>query len=421
MDLLPLALLLGCFCGTFAAEESCEGRCDKGFDSLKKCQCDDLCLYYQSCCGDYASICKTKVTRGDVFLQPEDDYQDYYDVANATVGPPSTPETTGTPVDEQAWTEDYAWTEGLPGHTEETPWSPTDAPPLPGPEEGEESLCSGEPFDAFTSLKNGSIFAFRGLYLYELDEKSARPGYPKLIRDVWGIDGPIDAAFTRVNCQGKTYLFQGSRYWRFDEGRLDADYPRNISEGFEGVPDDLDAALALPAENYLGRERVYFFKGARGGGGGGAGGGGGLPRGRAALLTRPGLSGPQGAGTGPTTSPTSPAAPSASRRAPRWSSTTTRCCSTTAGRRPSACSSGPPGQTSTTGSTCTRGGWTGPTPGTPAPSPNTGWAAPRRTCCESGGPGASGPADRTNKASLPPRQSVRLCLLGRGGGAGAPS
>lgn len=34
------------------------------------------------------------------------------------------------------------------------------------------------------------------------------PGYPKLIQDVWGIEGPIDAAFTRINCQGKTYLFQ---------------------------------------------------------------------------------------------------------------------------------------------------------------------------------------------------------------------
>ncbi|CAB1348902.1 unnamed protein product [Coregonus sp. 'balchen'] len=31
------------------------------------------------------------------------------------------------------------------------------------------------------------------------------PGYPKLIQDIWGIRGPIDAAFTRINCQGKTY------------------------------------------------------------------------------------------------------------------------------------------------------------------------------------------------------------------------
>lgn len=47
-----------------------------------------------------------------------------------------------------------------------------------------------------------------GKYFYELDETSAMPGYPKLIREVWGIEGPIDAAFTRINCEGKTYVFQ---------------------------------------------------------------------------------------------------------------------------------------------------------------------------------------------------------------------
>lgn len=50
-----------------------------------------------------------------------------------------------------------------------------------------------------------------GRYFYELDETSVRPGYPKLISDVWGIEGPIDAAFTRINCQGKTYLFKVGR------------------------------------------------------------------------------------------------------------------------------------------------------------------------------------------------------------------
>lgn len=47
-----------------------------------------------------------------------------------------------------------------------------------------------------------------GEYFFELDQKSVLPGYPKLIKDVWGINGPIDAAFTRVNCQGKTYIFK---------------------------------------------------------------------------------------------------------------------------------------------------------------------------------------------------------------------
>lgn len=41
-----------------------------------------------------------------------------------------------------------------------------------------------------------------------MDQKSVLPGYPKLIKDVWGISGPIDAAFTRINCQGKTYIFK---------------------------------------------------------------------------------------------------------------------------------------------------------------------------------------------------------------------
>lgn len=165
-----------------------------------------------------------------------------------------------------------------------------------------------------------------------------RPGYPKLISDVWGIEGPIDAAFTRINCQGKTYLFkvgcraggtpthppgtshapthtvvarypkspwlfwdpkqpqprdgapqnplalpgrhmtggcctrnpslsptpQGTQYWRFDDGALDPGYPRDISEGFEGIPNNVDAAFALPAHSYHGNERVYFFKGKRG-------------------------------------------------------------------------------------------------------------------------------------------------------------
>lgn len=51
-------------------------------------------------------------------------------------------------------------------------------------------------------------FCFPGDYFFELGQKSVLPGYPKLIKDVWGIDGPIDAAFTRVNCQGKTYMFK---------------------------------------------------------------------------------------------------------------------------------------------------------------------------------------------------------------------
>ncbi|MGH0152847.1 UNVERIFIED_CONTAM: hypothetical protein FKN15_059980 [Acipenser sinensis] len=56
---------------------------------------------------------------------------------------------------------------------------------------------------------------------------------------------------------------RGKEYWRFEDGVLDPDYPRDISEGFSGIPDNVDAAFALPAANYRGKEKVYFFKGSQ--------------------------------------------------------------------------------------------------------------------------------------------------------------
>ncbi|XP_028938574.1 vitronectin [Ornithorhynchus anatinus] len=245
---LLLALL---FTGTLADEESCSGRCTEGFNSNKKCQCDDLCSYYQSCCSDYIATCKPQVTRGDAFALPEDEYGDFPDRNANTSNIPD------DPIEQEILPDPTEVPEG-----QEETTSSSNIPGMEVPnEEEEEEPCSGKPFDAFTDLKNGSFFAFRGKYCYELDEKSVLPGYPKLIRDVWGIEGPVDAAFTRINCQGKTYLFQGSQYWRFEDGILDEGYPRNISEGFQNIPDDLDAALALPARSFSGRERVYFFKG----------------------------------------------------------------------------------------------------------------------------------------------------------------
>ncbi|XP_040005904.1 vitronectin b isoform X2 [Xiphias gladius] len=133
------------------------------------------------------------------------------------------------------------------------------APPV----DPDAAACSGRPFDAFLQLKNGSTYAFRGEYFFELDDKSILPGYPRLIQDVWGISGPIDAAFTRINCQGKSYIFKGKKFWRFDGDVLDEGYPRDISVGFDGIPADIDAAFAVPAPSHSGVERAYFFKGDR--------------------------------------------------------------------------------------------------------------------------------------------------------------
>ncbi|XP_073472705.1 vitronectin [Aquarana catesbeiana] len=242
--LLPAILLLGAIDTALPAEESCVGRCLEGFIAKRKCQCDDLCIYYGSCCRDYNEVCMKKETRGDVFTFPEDEFDNF----NDTTDPDPLTQVT-TPVDN-------------PGESQTVTESPTKGTTVdPVTDDISEELCSGKPFDAFTNLKNGSIYAFRGEYFYELDDKKALDGYPKLIKDVWGIEGPIDAAITRMNCQGKTYIFKGAQYWRFSDGVMDSDYPRDIHVGFKNIPNDIDAAFALPANNYQGKERAYFFKG----------------------------------------------------------------------------------------------------------------------------------------------------------------
>ncbi|KAJ8275513.1 hypothetical protein COCON_G00072650 [Conger conger] len=237
---LRALLLLASVATALAADESCVGRCSFGFDSQKKCQCDSLCGYYRSCCVDYESTCSHKITRGDTFH--DTDYDTAVENTTTTQGPKATTQ------------EPQTTTMGT-----QTPTAPGPTTPI----DPDAEVCSAQPFDSFMQVKNGSIYAFRGEYFFELDEKSVLPGYPKLIKDVWGISGPIDAAFTRINCQGKTYIFKRSQYWRFEDGVLDPDYPREISVGFQKVPDSVDAAFAIPASNHRGKEKVFFFKGDR--------------------------------------------------------------------------------------------------------------------------------------------------------------
>ncbi|XP_066515030.1 vitronectin a [Hoplias malabaricus] len=238
LEVLWLLTLLTLLAIAWAAEESCIERCENGFDATKQCQCDSMCTYYQSCCTDYESLCRI-TSRGDTFPAfPEDE-------ENSTAVTPTLSTVKRRP-------------KTLHASPTQIPTPFTTVTPTPDPDE---EACSGRHFDSFMQLKNGSVYAFRGKYFFELDGKSVLPGYPKLIEDIWGIKGPIDAAFTRINCQGKTYIFKGRQYWRFDNGALEEDFPRDISVGFEKMPDHVDAAFAIPAHSHHGKEKVYFFKG----------------------------------------------------------------------------------------------------------------------------------------------------------------
>ena len=120
-----------------------------------------------SAAGDSPPPTVPTVTRGDVFTLPEDEYgvYNYFEETrdNSSVLPQ--PESTSQGPDLQAQTEvspdQETFEEPLLNPTQETlgpETSDQDIPESPVVEE----LCSGKPFDAFTDLKNGSLFAFRG-------------------------------------------------------------------------------------------------------------------------------------------------------------------------------------------------------------------------------------------------------------------
>uniref|UniRef100_A0A8C1PI19 Vitronectin a n=1 Tax=Cyprinus carpio TaxID=7962 RepID=A0A8C1PI19_CYPCA len=230
----------------FMSAESCIERCENGFDATKSFQCDSMCTYYKSCCKDYESLCRIR-TRGDTFPSyPEDDYEE---INNSTEVPirsrsqhkiltPSpatfaeifsllTPASqvldsmlNDNPSPEIATaanpTTHFRFASSIKNPTTTPRTTSTAEHTSTKAKDPDAEVCSGRPFDSFMQLKNGSLYAFRGQYFFELDEKSVLPGYPKLIEDLWGIKGPID--FTCINCQGKTYIFKGKKYWRFEDG-----------------------------------------------------------------------------------------------------------------------------------------------------------------------------------------------------------
>ncbi|XP_029988137.1 proteoglycan 4b isoform X2 [Sphaeramia orbicularis] len=127
-----------------------------------------------------------------------------------------------------------------------------------GDDSNDTNLCSGRPVSAVTTLRNGTVVVFRGHFFWFLDRNRV-PGPARGITEAWGVPSPIDTVFTRCNCQGKTYIFKGPRYWRFENDALDPGYPKVVETGFDGLRGHITAALSVPQHKRR-RESVYFFK-----------------------------------------------------------------------------------------------------------------------------------------------------------------
>ena len=92
-------------------------------------------------------------------------------------------------------------------------------------------------------------------------------GYPKNISQGWpGLPNNMDAAtyggYSQSSRNNKLYFFKDSRYWRWNvqADSLDPGYPKRISQGWPGLPNDIDAAVYAGDSNSTRNNKLYFFK-----------------------------------------------------------------------------------------------------------------------------------------------------------------
>ena len=116
--------------------------------------------------------------------------------------------------------------------------------------------------DIFLWGHNWRTYIFKGSWYYKYkifgDNTLGplEPNYPKRISQGWpGVPDDIDAAFTGIH--GDSYFFKGDQVYKFDNGidQVANGFPVSINQVFAGVPNNIDSAFRWYYDGY-----VYFFK-----------------------------------------------------------------------------------------------------------------------------------------------------------------
>ncbi|CAB1341376.1 unnamed protein product [Coregonus sp. 'balchen'] len=116
--------------------------------------------------------------------------------------------------------------------------------------------------DTVYERSDGHIVFFIGAQYWVFKDRASLPGYPRSLEE-WGVRTMDGRALERVEAvfvwahNGKTYVFSGGEFWRFDEGgrirKLEGGYPKRASL-WTGVPSDPDDIISW------GDGDAYFFK-----------------------------------------------------------------------------------------------------------------------------------------------------------------
>ncbi|KRX82580.1 Acyl-protein thioesterase 1, partial [Trichinella sp. T6] len=118
------------------------------------------------------------------------------------------------------------------------------------------NICNNPVLDTITVIGNGSTYAFQGKWYWRLNQLSYDKGYPRKISEDWdGLADDLDAAVG--DNKGNTYFFKDDLYWLYNaDGKRIPGYPKRISVGLVDLPDNLDAAMIWSYD-----QQPYFFKG----------------------------------------------------------------------------------------------------------------------------------------------------------------
>lgn len=85
----------------------------------------------------------------------------------------------------------------------------------------------------FVLIQNGKTYVFKGsqYWRFNVARNKFDRGYPRNIRPAWGTNFPIDidAAVTWPG-NSRSYVFKGEQYWRLNKWNVEAKYPQNIAE-----------------------------------------------------------------------------------------------------------------------------------------------------------------------------------------------
>ena len=118
---------------------------------------------------------------------------------------------------------------------------------------------------AFTYGFDNKVYFFKGSKVYKYDDKKMKiaTGYPKNISDIFkGVPDNISAVFTWSK-DGVTYFFKGPFYYKYNDKlkKVEKGYPKKSNRRWKNMPTVIDAIFSLPFSIENDNNKTYVISG----------------------------------------------------------------------------------------------------------------------------------------------------------------